>query len=105
MLYLILCLRSNIGEELSFINTAQELFVNEWAYHSNWSYVVSSRVTTMLGLHFRNRLSEDLSLYAMPEEMKRMLTRFRAEIGIKQLSDEDYQQLLQQEVDRMSHMG
>jgi len=32
--------------------TVQELFVNEWAYHSNWSYVVLSRVTTMLGLYF-----------------------------------------------------
>jgi hypothetical protein len=32
--------------------TASELFVNEWAYHSNWPHVVVSRTTTMLGLFF-----------------------------------------------------
>jgi len=84
---------------------AQELFVNEWACHSNWSCVVSSGVTTMLGPHFRNRLSKDLSLCAMPEEMKRMLARFREAIGIKDLSDDGCEQLLQWEVDRMSRMG
>ena len=85
--------------------TALELFVNEWAYHSNWSYVVLSRVTTMLGLYFRKPLDEDLTLYAMPEEMKRMLAKFREEICIKDLSDDNYNQLLQEEVGRMSCMG
>jgi len=86
-------------------HTAQELFVNKWACHSNWSCVVLSPATTMLGLCFQNRLSKDLSLCAMPEEMKRMLARFREEIGIKDLSDKDCKQLLQQQVDRMSRMG
>ena len=84
--------------------TALELFVNEWAYHSNWSYVVLSRVTTMLGLYFRKPLSTDLSSYAMPEEMKRMLQGFRESIGIKQLSDEDYLRLLQEDAARMTRM-
>lgn len=84
--------------------TALELFVNEWAYHSNWTYVVLSRVRTMLGLFFRTPLSEDLSAYRMPEEMKSMLQGFRDKIGIKDLSDDDYNAFLRQEVDRMSRM-
>jgi len=41
----------------------------------------------------------------MPEEMKRMLAKFRGKIGTKDLSDDDHEQLLQQEADRMSCMG
>ena len=84
--------------------TALELFVNEWAYHSNWSHVVLSRVRTMLGLFFRTPLEEDLSLYEMPKEMKDMLAKFREEICIKDLSDDDYATLLQEEVARMDRM-
>ena len=83
---------------------ALELFVNKWAYHSNWLYVVLSQVTKMLGLFFQKPLSKDLSLYAMPEEMKEMLKKFREDICIKELSDDDYAMFLHEEVGRMSRM-
>ena len=59
----------------------------------------------MLGSYFWKPLDEDLTLYAMPEEMKRMSAKFREEICIKDLSDNDYNKLLQEEVGRMSRMG
>ena len=55
------------------------LFVHKWSYVTNWVYVMLSRVRTHAGLYCRKSLSYDLTRYAVPEALKRML----AEIWIK----------------------
>jgi hypothetical protein len=74
-------------------STMDELLVDEWQYKQNWVYVVLSRVKTMKGLYIRTKLKEDLEKYEMPVEMKAMLRAFSDNIGIKDLTDEDYTRL------------
>ena len=76
--------------------TCSAILVNEWYYGSNWPYVVLSRVKTMAGLHIVHALDEDLSKYAMPEEMTRMLDAFRSTIALSDISDDEYEDLLGQ---------
>lgn len=52
------------------------LFVHNWYYVTNWAYVMLSRVRTWDGLYCRKKLSRDLSKYAVPEKLKKMLRRF-----------------------------
>lgn len=70
------------------------LFVNEWHYHSNWAYVVLSRVRTMKGLYIQSPLTENLDEYLMPEEMTRMIRRFERTIALTELRQDDYEPML-----------
>jgi hypothetical protein len=69
--------------------TLDHLFVHAWTYDQNWAYVVLSRVRTMKGIQFRHPLSEDLSKYAMPEGLKRMLAQFASTKSVKKLTASD----------------
>ena len=53
------------------------IFVHNWSYVTNWPYVILSRVWTQEGLFLRKKLSRDLSKYAVPDALKRMITRFK----------------------------
>ena len=74
--------------------TCSLILVNEWYYGSNWPYVVLSRVKTLEGLHIKQALDENLDKYRMPEEMTRMLDAFRSTIALDDISDDDYETLL-----------
>ena len=52
-----------------------QLFVSSWNYTTNWPYVVLSRLQTSKGLYLRNKLSTDLTKYAMPWELQKMIQR------------------------------
>ena len=52
-----------------------QLFVNNWKYTTNWPYVVLSRLRSREGLYLRNKLSTDLTKYAMPLELQKMIQR------------------------------
>jgi hypothetical protein len=49
------------------------LFVYNWSYIQNWVYVMLSQVRTRTGLFCKKTLSQDLSKYAVPEALQRML--------------------------------
>ena len=53
------------------------LFVHNWSYVTNWPYVMLSRVKTRAGLFCRKALSKDLSKYAMPDSLSKMLEKFQ----------------------------
>jgi hypothetical protein len=65
------------------------LFVHGWSYVTNWVYVILSRVKTRAGLFLHQKLSNDLSKYAMPDALSKMLQRFR-EKAPTSWSDDDY---------------
>ena len=50
-----------------------QLFVNNWNYTANWPYVVLSRLRSSEGFYLRNKLSMDLTKYAMPWELQKMI--------------------------------
>ena len=50
-----------------------QLFVNNWNYTTNWPYVVLSRLQSSKGLYLHNKLSADLTKYAMPWQLQRMI--------------------------------
>ena len=50
-----------------------QLFVNIWNYTTNWPYVVLSRLRSSKGLYLRNKLSTDLTKYAMPWQLQKMI--------------------------------
>ena len=50
-----------------------QLFVNNWNYTTNWPYVVLSRLRSSKGLYLCNKLSTDLTKYAMPWELQKMI--------------------------------
>ena len=50
-----------------------QLFVNNWNYTMNWSYIVLSRLRSSEGLYLCNKLSTDLTKYAMPWELQKMI--------------------------------
>ena len=50
-----------------------QLFVNNWNYTTNWPYVVLSRLCSSEGLYLRNKLSTDLTKYAMPWQLQKMI--------------------------------
>ena len=72
-----------------------ELYVNDWLCEANWVYVILSRVRTLNGLYLQHPLSEDLSKYAKPPEMKAMLKHFRDTVAVSTLSDREYDNLSQ----------
>ena len=77
-------------------STCKSLLVNTFHYGQNWCYVVLSRVKTMSGLYLREKLSTDLSLYAMPQQMVQMLEKLRSRCGLSMISDEGYSELLRE---------
>jgi hypothetical protein len=70
------------------------LFVHNWSYVQNWVYVMLSRVRTRSGLFCRKPLSRDLTKYAVPESLKRMLQHFASKTPTY-FSDEQYDALLE----------
>ena len=52
-----------------------QLFVNNWNYTTNWPYVVLSQLCSSEGLYLRNKLSTDLTKYAMPWQLQKMIQR------------------------------
>ena len=50
-----------------------QLFVNNWNYTTNWPYVVLSRLRSSEGLYLCNKLSMDLTKYAMPWQLQKMI--------------------------------
>ena len=52
-----------------------QLFVNNWNYTTNWPYIVLSRLRSSKGLYLRNKFSTDLTKYAMPWELQKMIQR------------------------------
>ena len=52
-----------------------QLFVNNWNYTTNWPYVVLSRLRSSEGLYLRNKLSTDLTKYAMLWQLQKMIQR------------------------------
>ena len=50
-----------------------QLFVNNWNYTTNWTYIVLSRLQSSKGLYLRNKLSTDLTKYAMLWELQKMI--------------------------------
>ena len=57
--------------------SVDNLFVHSWYYMTNWVYVVLSRVRTKAGLFARNKLSYDLTKYAVPQQLTDLMSRFR----------------------------
>jgi hypothetical protein len=52
------------------------LFVHNWSYVTNWVYVMLSRVKTRGGLYCRKPICTDVSKYAVPQALQRMLRQF-----------------------------
>ena len=50
-----------------------QLFVNNWNYTTNWPYVVLSQLRSSKGLYLCNKISTDLTKYAMPWELQKMI--------------------------------
>ena len=49
------------------------LFVHSWSYITNWVYIMLSYVKTCSGIFARQKLSRDLSKYAVPEALQMMI--------------------------------
>jgi hypothetical protein len=77
--------------------TAITLMVNDWNYGKNWAYVVLSRVRTMKGLFLKEPLSEDLTKYAMSEDMKDMLKDFERRLSLAPITPEEYEAIFKLE--------
>ena len=56
-----------------------ELFVNNWNYTTNWPYIVLSQLGSSEGLYLCNKLSTDLTKYAMPWELQKMIQQLEKE--------------------------
>ena len=52
------------------------VFIHRWSYVQNWPYVMLSRVKTEEGLFMRGPLRRDLSTYAVPKSLQRMMKAF-----------------------------
>ena len=52
-----------------------QLLVNNSNYTTNWPYIVLSRLRSSEGLYLCNKLSTDLTKYAMPWELQNMIQR------------------------------
>ena len=50
-----------------------QLFVNNWNYTTNWPYAVLSQLQSSKGLYLCNKLSMDLTKYAMPWQLQKMI--------------------------------
>jgi len=70
----------------------ENLFVHNWSYVTNWVYVILSRVKTRAGLYCRKPLSSDLSKYAVPESLKKMIRHFQRK-SVTYWSDDDYNEM------------
>lgn len=57
-------------------SSVDEIFVHCWRYMTNWPYVILSRVRTLAGLYLRMPLSEDMTNYEMPHQLKQMMLNF-----------------------------
>jgi hypothetical protein len=68
------------------------LFVHNWSYVTNWVYVMLSRVKTYNGLFARKLLNEDITKYAVPESLKKMIRKFTP-FAPTNFSEENYRQI------------
>jgi hypothetical protein len=74
--------------------SVDNVFVHSWSMVRNWTYVMLSRVRTRAGLFCRHKLPKDLSKYAVPPALQRMLERFRGRCRPSYWSDEQYDDIL-----------
>ena len=49
-----------------------QLLVNNWNYTTNWPYIVLTQLQLSEGLYLHNKLSTDLTKYAMPWQLQKM---------------------------------
>ena len=68
------------------------LFVHNWSYVTNWVYVILSHVKTQAGLYLRKPISTDLSKYAVPEALKKMLRNFSNRLATY-WTEEEYEEI------------
>jgi hypothetical protein len=68
------------------------LFVHNWSYVTNWVYVILSRVRTQKGLFLRKPLSTNLTKYAVPEGLIKMMRKFSSKLA-SQWTDDEYEEL------------
>ena len=54
-------------------DSINQWFVNNWNYTTNWPYIVLSQLRSSEGLYLCNKLSTDLTKYAMPWELQKMI--------------------------------
>ena len=52
------------------------IFIHNWSYMQNWPYVMLSRVRTESALYMRSKLKRDLTCYAVPKALKKMMESF-----------------------------
>ena len=72
--------------------TINSLFVHCWRYEKNWPYVVLSRVKTLQGLFLRDRLTQDLRKFDVPDKLKIMMREMR-KYTPPDLTDDEYSNL------------
>ena len=54
-------------------SSINQLFVNNWNYTTNCPYIVLSQIGSSEGLYLNNKLSTDLTKYAMPWQLQIMI--------------------------------
>ena len=54
-------------------SSINQLFVNNWNYTTNWPYIVLSQLGSSEGFYLNNKLSTDLTKYAMPWQLQIMI--------------------------------
>ena len=74
----LVCNTATTGHKLQG-KMVDSILVHDWSYSTNWPYVVLSQVTTMKGVFLRpdHPLDEDVSKYALPQELVEMLQHFK----------------------------
>ena len=53
------------------------IYICNWNYTSNWVYVVLSHVKQRKGLYLRTKLNSNITRYAKPNLLKRMMQKFK----------------------------
>ena len=54
-----------------------ELFVHTWFYGTNWVYVILSRVRTMNGLYFREKLQKRWTSFQIPKKYTQLINKLK----------------------------
>ena len=57
--------------------SVDNLFVHAWNYSTNWVYVILSRVRTMKGLYFREKLYQRFHAFELPKKYKELMSKLK----------------------------
>ena len=68
----VISIQATTGHKLQGASINQ-LFVNNCNYTTNWQYIVLSQLQSSKGLYLHNKLSTDLTKYAVPWELQKMI--------------------------------